>query len=367
MSILNIMWAGGSAFASVHKVHQQILSQAEPGTVVKTWLLQGSSTGCVAEVGECREWNLSSARLKGKHFWRLLKPWLRDSFRKALRESDAQVLLLDGLGVARTLLPVLKSLPHMRAVVVIHGSTRLHRKDQQLFRQFPASQLTLAAVSQTLASSLEDDLQMPVTALRSAFNPHEFNARLLPRAEARATLGLPAGDAPVFGAVGRLVDDKGFACLLEAFAKALASRPEMRLVIIGEGSNRAALEARINRLGLQDKVSLPGHLKHAAMLYKAFDWVAIPSLDEGLGLILQEAVMSGVPVLTSDLPVFREQLAETGRYAPVNDIDAWQEAILQALGLPAQSIAADQYAALAPDLAWQRFSQAATTLLSCRK
>ncbi|MGE7956893.1 glycosyltransferase family 4 protein [Pseudomonas sp. NPDC089530] len=367
MSILNVMWAGGSAFASVHKVHQQILSQSEPGTVVRTWLLQGPSTGCVTEVGECREWNLSSARLKGKHAWRLLKPWLRARLRKALQETDTQVLLLDGLGVARVLLPALKSLPHMRAVVVIHGSTRLHRKDRQLFRQFPASQLTLAAVSQTLASCLEYDLQVPVTALRSAFDPHAFSARLLPRAEARAALGLPANDAPVFGAVGRLVDDKGFACLLEAFAKALVSRPEMRLVIVGEGQNRAALEARINLLGLGGKVLLPGHLKHAATLYKAFDWVAIPSLDEGLGLILQEAVMSGVPVLTSDLPVFREQLADTGRYAPVNDIDAWQEAILQAIDLPTGSIAAEQYAALAPDLAWQRFSQAAAGLLSCRK
>ncbi|OLF56206.1 glycosyltransferase [Pseudomonas chlororaphis] len=367
MSILNVMWAGGSAFASVHKVHQQILSQSEPGTVIKTWLLQGTSAGCGADVGECREWNLSSARLKGKHFWRLLKPWLRAGFRKALQESDAQVLLLDGLGVARTLLPVLKSLPHIRAVVVIHGSTRLHRKDQRLFRQFSTSQLTLAAVSQTLASCLEDDLQMPVTALRSAFDPRAFNARLLSRAEARAKLWLPADDTPVLGAVGRLVDDKGFACLLEAFAKALASRPEMRLVIIGEGSNRTVLEARIDQLGLRDKVSLPGHLKHAATLYKAFDWVAIPSLDEGLGLILQEAVMSGVPVLTSDLPVFREQLADTGRYAPVNDIDAWREAILQALDLPAQTIAADQYVALAPDLSWQRFSQAAAALLSCRE
>ncbi|AJO76213.1 MULTISPECIES: glycosyltransferase [Pseudomonas] len=365
MSILNVMWAGGSAFASVHKVHQQILSQAAPGTVIKTWLLRGPATGCVAEVGECREWNLSSARLKGKHAWRLLSPWLRASFRKALQDSDAQVLLLDGLGVARTLLPVLKSLPHIRAVVVIHGSTRLHRQDRKLFLQLPASQLTLAAVSQTLAACLEDDLQMPVTTLRSAFDPQAFNARLLPRAEARAALGLPASDVPVFGAVGRLVDDKGFACLLEAFAKALASQPDMRLVIIGEGANRAALEARVDLLGLRDKVSLPGHLKHAATLYKAFDWVAIPSLDEGLGLILQEAVMSGVPVLTSDLQVFREQLADTGRYAPVNDIDAWQHAILQALDLPARDIAAEQYVALAPDLAWQRFSRAAASLLSC--
>lgn len=366
MSILNIMWAAGPAFASVHKVHQQILSQAETDTVVKTWLLQGAATGCVANVGECREWNLSSSRLKAKHFWRLVQPWMRMRFHRALQASGARVLLIDGIGVARVMLPVLKSLSQLRVVVVIHGATRLHQSDQALFQQFPASQLTLAAVSQTLAASLERDLQKPVIALRTAFDPQAFSARLLPRDQARASLGLPVDDAPVLGAIGRLVADKGFACLLEAFAKMLDSRPNLRLVIVGEGQARPELEARIKQLGLGDKVMLPGHLKHAATLFKAFDWVAIPSLEEGLGLTLQEAVMSGVPVLTSDLPVFREQLADTGRYAPVNDVDAWREAIFQAFNLPAQEVAADQYAALAPDQAWQRFSQTAATLLSCR-
>lgn len=367
MSILNVMWAGGSAFASVHKVHQQILSQAEPGTEIKTWLLQGSAAGCAAEVGECHEWQLSSARLKGKGFWRFAKPWLHARLRRALQESDARVLLLDGLGVARILLPILRGFPQIRSVVVIHGSTRLHREDQALFRQFPSSQLSLAAVSQTLASSLAHDLQKPVTALRSAFDPQAFKSGLASREQARLRLGLPTDDTPVLGAVGRLVADKGFACLFEAFAKALVSQPRLRLVIVGEGRSREALEVRINLLGLRDKVLLPGHLSDAATLYKAFDWVAIPSLDEGLGLILQEAVMSGVPVLTSDLPVFREQLASTGRYAPVDDINAWKELILEAFNSAAETTAAAQYVALSPDTAWHSFSQAAGTLLLSAK
>ncbi|MFC6339039.1 glycosyltransferase [Pseudomonas sp. CCM 7891] len=365
MSILNVMWAGGSAFASVHKVHQQILGLAEPGASVNTWLLQGNAAGCKTKVGQVREWHLSSARLKGRHLWKLLAPWMCARFRQALPD-DVEVLLLDGLGAARVLLPVLKSLPGIRAVVVFHGSTRLRRADYKLFNRFPSSRLTLVAVSQTLARSVEHDLQVPVTVLRSAFNPVAFGTALLSREQARSWLGLPLA-TPVLGAVGRLVSGKGFLCLLDAFAATLVDQPDLRLVIVGEGPERAVLEARIEHLGLSDKVSIPGHLHEAATLYRAFDWVAIPSSDEGLGLILQEAVMAGVPVLVSELAVFREQLADTGWYAPIGDVGAWSQTINRALGASAERIAAAQFRALAPDQAWKDFSEATQALLSRRQ
>jgi glycosyltransferase involved in cell wall biosynthesis len=222
----------------------------------------------------------------------------------------------------------------------------------------------LAAVSNTLATSLSRDLQVPVVTLRSAFEPAAFRAALLPREEALTRLGLSADGGPVLGAVGRLVSEKGFACLLDAFATALHERADLRLVIVGEGSTRASLQSRIDELGLREHVFLPGHLDDAARLYRAFDWVAIPSREEGLGLIMQEAVMAGIPVLCSELPVFREQLADTGWYAPVDDVNAWRDAILRALSVSAEAVARDQYAALGPDQAWLSFSQTARALLS---
>jgi glycosyltransferase involved in cell wall biosynthesis len=363
MSILNVMWAGGAPFASTHKVHQQILAQAQPSAPVKTWLLQGRASECGVNVGDVQEWGLSSARLKGRHFWRLTKPWMKARFKSALQDSDAHVLLLDGLGVARTILPLLKSLPQVRAVVIFHGSTRLNASDHSLFQQVPASRLKLVAVSKTLANTLSQDLKLPVLTLRSAFDPAVFRAALLSREQARARLGLPL-DAPVLGAVGRLTAKKGFICLLDAFAAALHERPDLRLVIVGEGTDRAALEAKIESKGLSDKVSLPGHLSDAARLYRAFDWVAIPSQSEGLGLIMQEAVMGGVPVLSSELDVFREQLADTGWYAPIQDVGAWHGAIVRAFEASPQTVAANQHQALAPEQAWLSFSQTARSLLS---
>lgn len=364
MSIINVMWAGGAPFASVHKVHNQILSRMEPAMPVKTWLLQGAAAACQIDVGAALEWNMTSARLKGRHVWRLLKPLMHSRFRQALLDSDARVVLLDGIGVARTLLPVLKAMPQIRVVVIFHGATRLNPAGRELLRGFPASRLTLAAVSQTLAMSLQDELGMQVTALRSAFDPAQFQAALLSREAARARLGLPDSQTRIFGAVGRLVDSKGFACLLEAFGRAAIHHPDWRLVIVGEGPRREALQARIAQPDLVDKILLMGHLEDVATLYRAFDWVLIPSLDEGLGLTLQEAVLARVPVLASELAVFREQLGDTGWYAMPNDESGWSEAIERAAQASANTVAAAQYRALAPDEAWSSFSQVARQLIS---
>lgn len=367
MSILNVMWSGGSAFASVHKVHRQVLDQVVPGTSINTWLLQGHAHDCCTRVGETREWQLSSSQLKGKHLWGLLRPRMQARFYQALKDSNAQVVLLDGLGAARVLLPELKKLPHIRAVVLFHSETRVRPADCALLAQFSASQLTIAAVSQTLADRLVVDLRMPVITLRCALEPNVFRSRLLTREQARVRLALPVDDTPVVGAVGRLVNAKGFACLIEAFAQALVEHPRLRLVIVGEGHARAALHTQIHQLDLHGKVLLPGHLDDVASLYRAFDWMAIPSFEEGLGLILQEAVLADVPVLCSDLAVFREQLGEAGRYVAVADAQAWGTALIQALRVVPGQVAAEQSAVLSPDSTWLTFSQAARTLLSCRQ
>ena len=367
MSIINVMWSGGSPFTSVHKVHQQILAQTTSGASVKTWLLKDKAPTCLKDIGEVRAWGLSSRLLKGRGIWILAAPWLRGRFRKALVQSEARLLLLDGLGVARVLLPVLRSLPHVRVVVVFHGATRLYGKDKRLFSQFSPQQLTLCAVSNTLADSIAAKTQLPVVSLRCTLNIDAFKSRLLPREQARQQLGISSFPAQVFGAVGRLVPTKGFDCLIEAFAQTLKQHPDRLLMIIGEGDERDALQARIRSLGVQDKVLLTGHISNIASLYRAFDWVLIPSRAEGLGLIVQEGVIAGVPILASDLPVFHEQLGQAGHYVPVDDVQAWAAAIDSTLNLGADDIAARQYAALAPEQAWRCFSQACDDVLSARQ
>lgn len=361
VNIVNIMWSGGAPYVSVHRVHQQVLSRAEPGAVISNWLLQGR--GPCGSVGTTREWQLSTRLLKGRGLWKLVRPWVQRRFRQALEQASCQVLVLDGIGVSKFVLPLLRRMPDVRAVILFHGATRLNPAEITLLRSFDSAQVTLVAVSNALAEVLGRDLGMPVTVLRSALEPDAFRQQLLNREQARQRLGLPLEGGPILGAVGRLVESKGFDYLLDAFAQARKQQPAMRLVILGEGGQRAQLEARISALGLEAAVSLLGHAEDLIRLYRAFDWVVIPSRAEGLGLVVQEAVTADVPVLCSDLAVFREQLGDSGCYAPVGDVTAWAQAIIDSVTGDGREVAHAQYQALAPEQGWQRLNQTSTELL----
>lgn len=223
MNIVNMMWAGGTPYMSIHKVHRQVLSNAGADARISNWLLLGSGLCC--GLGSTREWHMPSRALKGRHLWRLLRPWLRMRLRKALAEAGAEVVLLDGIGVARLVLPLLQRIGHVRAKVLFHGKTRLHASDIRLLQSFPSERLSIAAVSQTLAESLERDLGRPVQTLRMALDPLAFVEPLLNRDQARQALKLPQDAEVMLGAVGRLVESKGFEMLIEAFARASARQP----------------------------------------------------------------------------------------------------------------------------------------------
>lgn len=361
MKILNVMWAGGSPYLSIHKVHQHVLSHAGADARISHWLLLGGEL-CHSDENT-RAWHMPQRALKGKNLWRLLRPWLRLRLRKALKEAGAQVILLDGIGVARLVLPVLKHMPEVRAKVLFHGMTRLTPSDVSLLSRLPAEQVCVAAVSDTLARALQRGIGRPVQALRMAFDPLAFTASLLGREQARHVLALPATEGVLFGAVGRLVESKGFDMLIEAFASAVAQQPGIQLAIVGDGPLRASLQARIDLLGLTATVHLCGHHDDLERLYRAFDWLMVPSRAEGLGLVVQEAVIADVPVVCTDLPVFREQLQGSARYLPVDDTQAWAQEMARCDAARALVVAGQQRQALAPEVAWQAFCDGAHSLL----
>lgn len=360
MNIVNVMWSGGTPFMSVHTVHRQVLAHAPMGGQVCNWLLLGD--GLSSGIGKTRSWHLPSRVLKGRMPHRLALSWVRWRMLRALREAAADVLLLDGVGVARLLLPLLHRLPGLQVAVLFHGTTRLNAEDVRLFRQFPAERLRVAAVSATLARTLEQDLGRPVRTVRIALDPHAFCQQLLGREQARQALGLAEG-GPVLGAVGRLVESKGFAMLIEAFAEARMRMPGAQLAILGDGELRTHLQARAEALGVADSVRFCGHRDDLARLYPAFDWLLVPSHSEGLGLVLQEAVLSAVPVICSDLPVFREQLGEAGFYLPVGDQHCWAEAIANCVTRDGAAVAREQWQALAPEQGWAAFKAGSASLL----
>jgi glycosyltransferase involved in cell wall biosynthesis len=122
----------------------------------------------------------------------------------------------------------------------------------------------------------------------------------------RARLGLTERDEVVV-TVGRQEFQKGHRHLLDAFAKVIEARPHALLLIAGrEGHASRDLEARIVQLGLEERVTLLGHRDDVADVLAASDLFVFPSLYEGLGGALIEAIALGLPIIASDIPALRE-------------------------------------------------------------
>lgn len=358
VDILNIMWGGGSAFVSVHKVHRDVLRFAEPGAVVGSLLLQGGEAQPLAEVGEVSRLELSSARIKGRGLAALRRWFDRRRLAGWLAARQPRLVLLDGIGVAAYVLPLLAALSSARVIVLFHGHRRLRPHQIRLLQSFPSERLDLVAVSATLASDLERQIGRKVVGARVALEPVALGAALKSREEARHILGLSVPvEGRVIGAVGRLVKEKGFGLLIEAASAWLKAHPADRLVIVGEGSERQALLALAHKLGIAHQVHLPGHVAEAPRLYRAFDLLCIPSRQEGLGLVLPEAVIAGVPVLATDLPVFREQLAGSSGLVAMDQKAAWVAALNEHLQGDPHALARVQHAGLDPEGAWLRFRE----------
>lgn len=112
----------------------------------------------------------------------------------------------------------------------------------------------------------------------------------------RREFGIAAGEF-VIGCVGRLAPVKRIDGVIAAFARAdLASA---RLVVVGDGSERPALEAEIAGFQLGDRVRLAGFRADVRDLYSLFDVLVSNSADEPYGLVILEAAASGVPVIAT--------------------------------------------------------------------
>ena len=160
---------------------------------------------------------------------------------------------------------------------------------------------------------------VPTAALRAAAPP---------RAAARARLGL-APDAYVVAGLGRLVPVKGFDLLVEALPRLAAEVPSARVLLVGDGPERAALEARARALGVAARLHVTGATPEVAAHLAAADVLAAPSRNEGMGRALVEAMALGLPVVATavgGIPAVVED-GGCGRLVPPGDADALAAAL----------------------------------------
>lgn len=161
----------------------------------------------------------------------------------------------------------------------------------------------------------------------------------------RKELGLPT-EGPVIGTVGRLVLIKGHEWLLKAVPRVLAEFPHATFVFLGEGPLLGQLQQLAAELGITSHVMFLGARQDVPECLAAFDLFAFPSLNEGMGRALIEAMAVGLPAVATRVGGIPDVVAdgETGLLVPARDEAALADALLKLLRDPARRQACGQAA-----------------------
>ena len=136
--------------------------------------------------------------------------------------------------------------------------------------------------------------------------------------------------------VGRISREKGADLLLEAFARSRAQRSDLRLVFMGEGEMQPALQQRCVQLGIDEEVLFAGYVDRAGSTLGRFDLFVMPSLTEGLPMVLLEAMAAGATIVTTrvgGMPGVLEQ-GKAGLLVDAGDVKALSAGIAATLDDP---------------------------------
>ena len=195
---------------------------------------------------------------------------------------------------------------------------------------------TIVAVSEGVADDFARTAGVPRGRVTVIYNP------VVTPTLAQAASAPPAhpwfedATRPIVLGAGRLTHQKNFRVLIEAFAL-LTGHEEARLVILGEGPERAALEAHVRACGLESRVALPGFVDNPYACMARARVFALSSDFEGLPTVLIESLAIGTPVVATDCESGPREIlrgGELGELVRVGDVRALADAIARALDAP---------------------------------
>lgn len=156
------------------------------------------------------------------------------------------------------------------------------------------------------------------------FNPED-------RQQIRRELKL-SENTKIIGFVGRLCDQKNVLFLPEILSKVKAnSDSDVVMIVIGEGNLKKQLVDKIEQLNLQNEILMLGDRADVCRYYHAMDVFVLPSLYEGLPIVMVEAQVSGLPCLVSDTITSESDIIGNVSFLPVNDVEMWSKAVCEKL------------------------------------
>lgn len=136
----------------------------------------------------------------------------------------------------------------------------------------------------------------------------------------------------VIGFVGRLVDQKNVLFLPEILKSIIEQYDnDVVMMIIGEGNLRDKLQEKVVALNLQDRCFILGDRSDISRYYKAMDVFVLPSLYEGLPIVMVEAQVSGLPCIVSDVITSESNISGNVTFLPIDDASIWGKVIFEKL------------------------------------
>ena len=223
----------------------------------------------------------------------------------------------------------------IHTVPLFSGKKRLYMN--QLIRECDGIHAVSNGVAETLLGQISESsaIRSRITAIWNPLNA----ARILSLAK-RPTehewlmRTHAADDGPnVLVALGHLIKVKNFEMLIRAFARVLQTI-DAKLIILGEGSRRGALENLTRELQIDHAVSMPGWVENPYSYMAKAHLCILASSAEGFSIYLAEALICGCPVVSTNCPSGPREILEDGRWGrlvPVGDEEAMSAAILESL------------------------------------
>lgn len=161
----------------------------------------------------------------------------------------------------------------------------------------------------------------PFEIIRNGINLKQYRYNEVVRSEYRKKLDV--GRRTVIGHIGNFVDQKNHTFLLDAFAELLKMDENYLLLLISEGSLLEEIKEKARVLQIEDNVVFTGKTTVVQHYLQAMDLFVLPSLYEGLPVVLIEAQAAGLPCIVSDRVTKEADLTDSITYIPINNPKDW--------------------------------------------
>ena len=219
---------------------------------------------------------------------------------KFIRENNIDIVHAQ-TRVTQVLASIIKKCSNIKYVSTCHGFFKHTNFGRKIY---PAWGDKVIAISESVKRHLVSDFGVDSRKVIKVFNGIELNKYdgLLKNKDKTVLLKLGLNEKDIIiGSIGRLSSVKGYKYLIEAFRDIASTVDNARLLLVGDGPEKERLKQQINDTGMKNKIIINQGSQKLAKFFSVIDIFCLPSINEGFGLALVEAMASGRACIASNV------------------------------------------------------------------